>query len=221
MDTENDMEQMIEHLMGKIADINAQATDRQEEGRDDIRQVEGELEIQETSHQLEKELETQLQQAERAIRKMRIRNNRLQLENDTLKDNYEKTRRQNNAQICELQTTVSEYRSHEESLLKRIRELEQENDDLERSQRATMMSAAEFESKLNSAIEHNALFESEHEEVRAVVQRLKDEARDLRQEIKIQNSEAPDNDKCFERVRSSSGSNRLKVEMETQTTAPN
>jgi hypothetical protein len=40
-----------------------------------------------------------------------------------------------------------------------------------------MMSVAEFESKLNSAIERNALLESEQDEARAMVQRLKDEAR--------------------------------------------
>jgi hypothetical protein len=43
---------------------------------------------------------------------------------------------------------------------------------------------------------------------------------DLRQEMKIRNCEVPDNDKCFERVRSPIDSNKLKVEMETQTTVP-
>jgi hypothetical protein len=40
-----------------------------------------------------------------------------------------------------------------------------------------MTSVAEFESKLNSAIERNALLESEQDEARSMVQRLKDEAR--------------------------------------------
>ena len=40
-----------------------------------------------------------------------------------------------------------------------------------------MTSVAEFEAKLNSAIERNALLESEQDEARAMVQRLKDEAR--------------------------------------------
>lgn len=202
-------------------DLAVQFQSGLEEAREDTRQVERELEeFQENSHQLEKELETQLEQADKTIRELRTRNNRLQLDNDTLKDSYEQTKRQNNAQICELQTTVSEYRSHEESLLKYIRELEQKNDDLERSHRAMMTSVAEFESKLNSAIERNALLESEQDEARAMVQRLKDEARDLRQEMKIRNCEVPDNDKCFERVRSPIDSNKLKVEMETQTTVP-
>jgi hypothetical protein len=43
---------------------------------------------------------------------------------------------------------------------------------------------------------------------------------DLRQEMKIRNCEVPDNDKCLERVRSPIDSNKLKVEMETQTNVP-
>jgi hypothetical protein len=53
-----------------------------------------------------------------------------------------------------------------------------------------------------------------------MVHRLKDEARDLKQEMKIRNCVVPDNDKCFERVRSPIDSNGLKVEMEAQTTIP-
>lgn len=62
---------------------------RLEEAREDTRQVERELEeFQENSHQLEKELETQLEQADKTIRELRIRNNRLQLDNDTLKVDF-------------------------------------------------------------------------------------------------------------------------------------
>ena len=43
---------------------------------------------------------------------------------------------------------------------------------------------------------------------------------DLKQEMKIRRSEMPDNDKCLERVRSPVDSNKLKVEMETQTVVP-
>lgn len=42
-------------------------------------------EFREQSHMLEKELEASLEQADRTIRDLRIRNNRLQLENDTLR----------------------------------------------------------------------------------------------------------------------------------------
>jgi TolA-binding protein len=62
---------------------------RLQEAREDTRQVERELEeFQENSQQLEKELETQLEQADKTIRELRTRNNRLQLDNDTLKVNF-------------------------------------------------------------------------------------------------------------------------------------
>jgi septal ring factor EnvC (AmiA/AmiB activator) len=62
---------------------------RLEEAREDTRQVERELEeFQENSHQLEKELETQLEQADKTIRELRTRNNRLQLDIDTLKVDF-------------------------------------------------------------------------------------------------------------------------------------
>ena len=43
---------------------------------------------------------------------------------------------------------------------------------------------------------------------------------DLKQEMNIRNRDVPDNDKCLERVRSPMDSNKLKVEMETQTAVP-
>lgn len=200
-------------------DLSSQLHQELEYARDETKQVERELEeFQENSQQLEKELETQLEQSDKTIRELRTRNNRLQLDNETLKESFEQTKRQNSTQIAELQSTVTEYQNHEKKLLDYIRQLEQKNDDLERSHRAMMTSVSEFESKLNSAIERNALLESEQDEARAMVQRLKDEARDLKQEIR--NREVPDNDKCLERVRSPMDSNKLKVEMETQTAVP-
>merc|ERR1711915_356722 len=58
----------------------------------------------------------------------------------------------------------------------------------------------DFEGRLNIAIERNAFLESELDEkenLKGVVQRLKDETRDLRQELKVLNpqEEEPDNDK--------------------------
>ncbi|KAJ9585354.1 hypothetical protein L9F63_002851 [Diploptera punctata] len=202
-------------------DLATQLHQELEYARDETKQVERELEeFQENSQQLEKELETQLEQSDKTIRELRTRSNRLQLDYETLKESFEQTKRQNTSQISELQSTVTEYQNHEKKLLEYIRQLEQKNDDLERSHRAMMTSVAEFEAKLNSAIERNALLESEQDEAHAVVQRLKDEARDLKQEMKIRSRDVPDNDKCLERVRSPMDSNKLKVEMETQTAVP-
>ncbi|KAH0632065.1 hypothetical protein JD844_020126 [Phrynosoma platyrhinos] len=55
--------------------------------------------------------------------------------------------------------------------------------------RATIMSLEDFEQRLNQAIERNAFLESELDEKENLlesVQRLKDEARDLRHELAVQ-----------------------------------
>ena len=71
-----------------------------------------------------------------------------------------------------------------------VRELEQQNDDLERAKRSTLASLEDFEGRMNAAIERNAFLESELDEketLKMAVQRLKDETRDLRSELKVLN----------------------------------
>lgn len=88
-----------------------------------------------------------------------------------------------------LQEKLEEVTSINEQLTTHIRELEQSNDDLERAKRHLDATLADFDVKLNEQIERNELLESEigeKEELQVVIQRLKDEARDLRLELMIQ-----------------------------------
>ncbi|KAJ8318484.1 hypothetical protein KUTeg_003575 [Tegillarca granosa] len=85
--------------------------------------------------------------------------------------------------ITELQDELAQVSAFKDELQRYIRELEQTNDDLERAKRATVVSLEDFE-----AIERNAFLESELDEKETLVetvQRLKDEARDLRHEIDV------------------------------------
>ena len=120
-----------------------------------------------------------------------------------------------------------------------MRELEQQNDDLERAKRSTLASLEDFEGRLNIAIERNAFLESELDEkenLKMVVQRLKDETRDLRQELNVLNpqlvtpviflicwhhrfdfqEEEPDNDKNIS-LRSNIDSNKIVESTEGKT----
>ena len=73
--------------------------------------------------------------------------------------------------------------------------------------RSTLASLEDFEGRMNSAIERNAFLESELDEkesLKAAVQRMKDETRDLRSELKVLStsdhppvSSPPDNDKSL------------------------
>ncbi|XP_036428283.1 nuclear distribution protein nudE-like 1-A isoform X2 [Colossoma macropomum] len=176
------------------------------------------LEFQEGSRELEAELETQLGQAENRLRDLQADNQRLQHELDTLKEKLEQQYAQSYKQISMLEDDLGQTRSIKEQLLKYVRELEQANDDLERAKRATITSLEDFEQRLNQAIERNAFLESELDEKESLlvsVQRLKDEARDLRQELAVRerqpdvtrmsapSSPTPDNEKMDSAVQAS------------------
>ncbi|KAJ3600308.1 hypothetical protein NHX12_031293 [Muraenolepis orangiensis] len=145
-------------------------------------------EFQEGSRELEAELEAQLSQTEHRIRDLQSESQRLRNEMDNLKEKMEQQYAQSYKQVSMLEDDLGQTRSINEQLHKYVRELEQANDDLERAKRATIVSLEDFEGRLNQAIERNAFLESELDEKESLlvsVQRLKDEARDLRQELAV------------------------------------
>ncbi|XP_032430926.1 nuclear distribution protein nudE-like 1-A isoform X3 [Xiphophorus hellerii] len=151
------------------------------------------LEYQEGSRELEAELEAQLGQAEHRVKDLHSENQRLKNELETLKERLEQQYSQSFKQISVLEDDLGQTRSIKEKLHKYVRELEQSNDDLERAKRATIVSLENFEQRLNQAIERNAFLESELDEKESLlvsVQRLKDEARDLRQELAVRERQA-------------------------------
>ncbi|XP_071402409.1 nuclear distribution protein nudE homolog 1-like, partial [Centroberyx affinis] len=104
-------------------------------------------------------------------------------------EKYETQHSEAYRQISSLEGDLAETTAIRDQLHKYIRELEQANDDLERAKRATIMSLEDFEQRMNQVIERNAFLESELDEKENLlesVQRLKDEARDLRQELAVQ-----------------------------------
>jgi len=169
-------------------------------------------EFQEGSRELEAELETQLEQAEIKTKDLKALTNRLQLENEQLRDKLEQCSRDFHFQINELETELAEIKGIKDKLHRYVRELEQQNDDLERAKRSTLASLEDFEGRMNAAIERNAFLESELDEkenLKMAVQRLKDETRDLRSELKVLNpqvseDEEPDNDRQMEELQQDS-----------------
>ncbi|XP_030847347.1 nuclear distribution protein nudE-like 1-A [Strongylocentrotus purpuratus] len=152
-------------------------------------------EYQISSQELEAELETQLEQSESKVKDLASTKERLSTECDNLKEKLEMSQDNYLRQINELQDELAQIKAIREELQKYIRELEQTNDDLERAKRTTVTSLEDFEHRLNSAIERNAFLENELDEKESLVvtvQRLKDEARDMRSEINVR--VVPDND---------------------------
>ncbi|XP_040297575.1 nuclear distribution protein nudE homolog 1 [Bufo bufo] len=146
-------------------------------------------EFQEASREYEAELEAQLHQTESRNRDLLTQNNKLRMELESVREKFEEHHAAGYTQICTLESELSQTRAVRDQLQKYIRELEQANDDLERAKRATIISLEDFELRLNQAIERNAILESELDEKEndlECIQRLKDETRDLRQELEVQ-----------------------------------
>lgn len=105
--------------------------------------VERELEeFQENSQMLEKELETSLEQAEKANRELRQRNTRLATEVEQLRTRLD----QQTADCAMFQSQAQDLQLQHEQLMKYIRELEQKNDDLERAHRYIKMFIKSYKS---------------------------------------------------------------------------
>uniref|UniRef100_A0A182RR86 NUDE domain-containing protein n=1 Tax=Anopheles funestus TaxID=62324 RepID=A0A182RR86_ANOFN len=136
------------------------------------------------SRQLEAELEMTVEQQEKKIRDLNQLVNQLHGENESYKRKMQYTENETNKIDADYRQLAKE----NEKLKVYIRELEQKNDDLERANRVASESVAEFESMLNQAYEKNALLElevDEKERMQIKLQRLMDEARDLKQELKV------------------------------------
>ncbi|KAM9394179.1 nuclear distribution protein nudE homolog 1 [Pholidichthys leucotaenia] len=173
------LEEELKYWKEQAAKLQQSAAEAQEELQ----------EFQQMSRDYEVELETELKQCEARNRELLAANNRLRMELENYKDKYESRHSEACRQISSLEGDLAETTAVKDQLQKYIRELEQANDDLERAKRATIMSLEDFEQRMNHVIERNAFLESELDEKENLlesVQRLKDEARDLRQELAVQ-----------------------------------
>lgn len=140
--------------------------------------------LQEESRQLEAELEMTVEQQEKKIRDLNQLVSQMRIECESFKRKVANSENESNKIDADYKQLVKE----NEKFKVYIRELEQKNDDLERANRVASESVAEFESMLNQAYEKNALLElevDEKERMQIKLQRLMDEARDLKQELKV------------------------------------
>lgn len=140
----------------------------------------------EESRQLEAELEMTVEQQEKKVRDLNQLVSQLRVECESYKRKMTNSENESNKIDADFKQLMKE----NEKFKVYIRELEQKNDDLERANRVASESVAEFESMLNQAYEKNALLElevDEKERMQIKLQRLMDEARDLKQELKVRN----------------------------------
>ncbi|KAF9434831.1 NADH:ubiquinone oxidoreductase [Entomortierella beljakovae] len=148
-------------------------------------------EFQSSSRELEEELEKEVESTERRYNELRIRSDAQRQEIDEWKEKYHQTIKDSNANINQLTRQLDTLKQQTELFVKKERALEQDNDDLERTERATKWSLQELEIKYNAAVEKTAMLESEVSSKTALseeVQRLKDELRDANVELAVMKS---------------------------------
>ncbi|KAK5809370.1 hypothetical protein F5H01DRAFT_349087 [Linnemannia elongata] len=148
-------------------------------------------EFQFSSKELEEELEKEIDSTERRYNEIKIRNEAMRQEVEEWKEKYHQSVKESNVNINQLTRQLEQLRQQTENFIKKERELEQDNDDLERTGRAAQWSLQELERKYNVALEKQAMLENEVVAKTALaeeVQRLKDELRDTNVELAVMKS---------------------------------
>ncbi|KAJ2848811.1 NADH:ubiquinone oxidoreductase [Coemansia brasiliensis] len=146
------------------------------------------VEHQLQSSELEAELEQEIRHLEKANTDLRKKNERYKLEIDDLKKKYQEAELKSGKELESIERELQYVRSQQELYQSRTRELEQDNDDLEREQRATRSTMRSMELRLSQALESNSKMLGEVEAKKLLadeVQRLKDEVKDLNLELNI------------------------------------
>ncbi|CAJ0850655.1 6060_t:CDS:2 [Entrophospora sp. SA101] len=111
-------------------------------------------EFQSSSRELEEELERELEQSERRYVDIKAKNEMLKDEVDQWKQKYYQARSDANVTQQQMQRELDSLRKVEKTYAVKTRELELDNDDLERTERAAKSSLQDLENKYNKAIEH-------------------------------------------------------------------
>ncbi|KAF8930972.1 hypothetical protein BGZ47_000295, partial [Haplosporangium gracile] len=148
-------------------------------------------EFQFSSKELEEELEKEIDSTERRYNEIKIRNEAMRQEVEEWKEKYHQSVKESNLNINQLTRQLEQLRQQTENFIKKERELEQDNDDLERTGRAAQWSLQELERKYNVALEKQVMLENEVVAKTALaeeVQRLKDELRDTNVELAVMKS---------------------------------
>ncbi|KAG2211457.1 hypothetical protein INT46_000281 [Mucor plumbeus] len=150
-------------------------------------------EFQVSSRELEEELEKELQTTEKAYNELKSRCEHFKRDAEDWKSKYTDSKHEQNIAMVQMQREIDILRATEDSFRKKVLELELDNDDLERTERAATSSLTDLEMKLNKAIERNVILENEiqtKDNLTEQTQRLKDELNEVNQELSVLRSQS-------------------------------
>ncbi|KAF8584486.1 hypothetical protein K439DRAFT_1389426 [Ramaria rubella] len=142
--------------------------------------------FQQSSKELEEEMNLEIERTERAQQELKTRVTRVETERDEWKSKFMTLQTTHNTVTTSLQRELDTLRQQQQSYKVQMRELEMGNDDLERNERAVMSSLADIEGKYSRVLEEKILLEHElldKASLEEETQRLKDELRDSNEEV--------------------------------------
>ncbi|RKP06095.1 hypothetical protein THASP1DRAFT_3566, partial [Thamnocephalis sphaerospora] len=145
-------------------------------------------EFQQDSRDYEEELERNVELLDEQCKELRNAVSVLQLEVDHWKEKFQEAKSDSNTSMESMQREIQFLKNAHQKFKDRTRTLEQDNDDLERYGRVASTSLRDIEARLHQTMERNAFLEGELEtknKLVVVVQRLKDELRDLQLELSV------------------------------------
>lgn len=155
--------------------------------------LEAELaEFQQSSKDLEGELEKDIEQAEKRESRLKEEIGDLKYKVEEWKEKHKQAKGEATHAQVSLEREVKTLRQDNRELRQRLRDTEVANDDYERKQRTTEVSLEDMEQKYNQAIERSVMLEEEvrvgeqeRENLRIETQRLKDEYSDFKVEAEV------------------------------------
>ncbi|CAD6584602.1 MAG: NADH:ubiquinone oxidoreductase [Cyphobasidiales sp. Tagirdzhanova-0007] len=143
-------------------------------------------EFQGSSKELEEEMEKEMAATEKREGELRTEAERLRSEVDGWKTRHQSALREHSTTLAHMHKELESLRGSEKTLRSKLRDMELDNDDLEKSERAISSTLGDVESRFNRAVERTALLEQElidKARLEEELQRLKDELRDSVEEI--------------------------------------
>ncbi|KAI1333488.1 NUDE protein [Xylariaceae sp. FL0016] len=149
-------------------------------------------EFRESSHELEAELEKDLDAADKRQRDLERRAETLRFEVDEWKEKCKHAKAEGNTAQNALEKEITTLRDSNRAMQLNLRDIEVANDDFERQARNTTSTLEDIESKYNVAIERTVMMEEEikigeqeRERLRIDIQRLREELSDAKIENEI------------------------------------
>jgi len=153
--------------------------------------------FQQSSKELESEMERELTTNEKKLKDMTSMYRRLKSEHDEMIEKSRRIAEDSGKMIHSLQDEAEALKKATKDLRREKQRLEQENDELERRVREADASLQDLTEKMNKTLEENSFLQTELEDVKnrsqETIQRMKDEMRDLKLELEILRETQPKN----------------------------